>query len=962
MRFIFLYIISSSVFSVIQPSALNAQGIIDYKKVVAEGSMPGKATVMLLSKKGFFYLATSKGLFLFNGVTLHPFNSLDSAEINITALYENKQGQLWIGCSNGSLYKLQSNKLVAWKPDEGLSKKAISGIAEDNSGNIWFATKGEGLYVLHQTKLYNINTDDGLSDNYVYDVQLINNQIVAATDNGISICNFTQQKKAVKNLSVANGLTDNIVQTITPDRKNKNILWLGFQNGGIGKLNLSTQQSQTIYTNKQEAPVNNIFSADEELWLATNEGLIVLNNTTYVELLLEPITNLSGLYADNEANVWLLGAAALYKTKGEQLRFVLPLTAEENNQVHNLLVDANDNYWLTSKAGVICYSKTTGNKYNRSYYPLPVKINSDIICMYQDTNGFIWAGTMGDGIFLIDHVKKTIKQITDVPNLKNASILSITGTNNHVWITALEGVWKSTVSIFSSLSKVNYQFANINIETAIGSTYIYYVLEDSKNRIWFATDGKGITLLENGTFKTFKEKDNVMAKVIYSVLEDKNGNIWFNTLNNGIYKYNGNIFKHFDLNSGLPDLNISALALTNNGAIFCSTQKENFLIDVATDRITPLGTANALGDMNTDLNSTFSNNKFVFFHTYKGVYAYHSSAYSKINTPQTRILSVSLFLKEQDEAASNSFAHDENNLSFYFAGFYFSDPEKVNYQYKLEGYNNNWQLKKDGFVNFPKLQAGSYKFKVRSSVTDNFSDGDEAAYTFTILKPFWKQWWFILLSIASVTAILFYLIKAREKEVKKMQQLQTEKLQSQYETLKNQVNPHFLFNSFNTLLSVIEEDPKKASDYVEHLSDFYRSIVNLREKDIISLGDELKIIEHYFFIQKKRFGNALHYVNIITEEEKLGYAMPPLCLQLLAENAIKHNIVSQEKPLTLSLSIQDSWLVVQNNINEKLTIEKGEGLGLQNIKNRFLLIAEKEVLIVKTNDAFIVKLPLIKLL
>ncbi len=960
MRLTFLHTIFFSFLLLQQTQALKAQGIVDYKKVLAEGLLPGKASVMLLSKKGFFYLATSKGLFLFNGITLQPFNAIDSAEKNITALYENKEGQLWIGCSNGSLYKLQSNKLVAWKPAEELGKKSISGFAEDEAGNIWFATKGEGLYILHQNKLYNINTDDGLSDNYVYDLQFINNQIVAATDNGISICNFVQQKKSVKNLSAANGLTDNIVQTFAPDSKNKNILWLGFQNGGVGLLNFKGQQSETIYTSPKGSPINKIFSGDKELWLATDDGLAIINSTAYTELLTEPITSLSGLYADNEANIWLLGSAALYKTKGEQLRLVLLLTDEENNQVHDLLVDANENYWITSKAGVLCFSKKAGNHFNRTYFPLRVKKNSDIICLYQDVNGIIWVGTMGDGIYLIDPLKKTIKQITDVPNLKNASILSITGTKTNVWITALEGVWKSPVS--GSSGKKNYTFNNINIAQAIGSTYIYYVLEDSKNRVWFATDGKGITVLENGAFNTFKENDGVAAKVIYSVLEDRNGNIWFNTLNNGIYKYNGSTFKHFGITTGLPDLNISALALTNKESVFCSTQKENFLIDITTGRITLLGAANSTGKMNTDLNSTFSNGKNVFFHTSNGVYAYHSPEYNKVQNPQTRILSMSLFLKEQDETVANRFAHDENNLSFHFAGFYFSDPEKVNYQYKLEGYSNNWQATKDGFVNFPKLPSGGYTFKVRSSVTGNFEDADEAAYIFNIQKPFWRQWWFILLSITSVTAILFYIIKAREKEVKKMQQLQTEKLQSQYETLKNQVNPHFLFNSFNTLLSVIDEDPKKASDYVEHLSDFYRSIVNLREKDIISLGDELKIIEHYFFIQKKRFGNALHFVNPITEEQKLGFAMPPLCLQLLAENAIKHNIVSKEKPLTLSLSIHDNWLVVQNNINEKQTIEKGEGLGLQNIKNRFLLIAEKEVLIAKTHDTFIVKLPLIKLL
>lgn len=249
---------------------------------------------------------------------------------------------------------------------------------------------------------------------------------------------------------------------------------------------------------------------------------------------------------------------------------------------------------------------------------------------------------------------------------------------------------------------------------------------------------------------------------------------------------------------------------------------------------------------------------------------------------------------------------------------------------------------------------------MRSSVTGNFEKASEAKYVFTISKPFWKEWWFVTSAIVLITGFLIYVIKEREKAAQQWQQLQTEKLQSQYETLKNQVNPHFLFNSFNTLLNIIEEDPEKAAPYVEHLSDFYRSIVNMREKDLIQMADELKIIEDYFFIQKKRFGPALLFENRITDQQKATYSIPPLTLQLLAENAIKHNIVSKDKPLLLQMFIEDEMLFVQNNLNAKATKEKSEGLGLQNIKNRFLLIADKEVKIETTASHFIVKLPLIK--
>jgi LytS/YehU family sensor histidine kinase len=134
----------------------------------------------------------------------------------------------------------------------------------------------------------------------------------------------------------------------------------------------------------------------------------------------------------------------------------------------------------------------------------------------------------------------------------------------------------------------------------------------------------------------------------------------------------------------------------------------------------------------------------------------------------------------------------------------------------------------------------------------------------------------------------------------------------------------------------------------------------MREKDLISLGDEIAVIDDYFFIQQKRFGCALIVDKRLTAEEKSKYSIPPLTLQLLVENAIKHNVVSREYPLTVELFIEDGQLVVRNNRKEKTTKEKSEGMGLQNIRNRFSLIADKDITVESTELFFTVKLPLIK--
>ncbi|MGE5109007.1 MAG: sensor histidine kinase, partial [Sphingobacteriales bacterium] len=224
---------------------------------------------------------------------------------------------------------------------------------------------------------------------------------------------------------------------------------------------------------------------------------------------------------------------------------------------------------------------------------------------------------------------------------------------------------------------------------------------------------------------------------------------------------------------------------------------------------------------------------------------------------------------------------------------------------------------------------------------------------------FWREWWFLLPAAILLALIFFWIMKYRERELKKWQQLQQEKIQFQFETLKNQVNPHFLFNSFNTLISVIEDNPKNAVEYVEQLSDFYRTIVTTKENDLIPLEEELSLISNYFFIQKKRYGNSLNYsVNLKADEIK-NIKVPPLTLQLLAENAIKHNAISKETPLTFEIFSRNHHLLVRNNINEKINKEPGTGIGLPNIIHRYQLLSGKEVLIQNDNKHFIVSLPIL---
>jgi LytS/YehU family sensor histidine kinase len=185
-----------------------------------------------------------------------------------------------------------------------------------------------------------------------------------------------------------------------------------------------------------------------------------------------------------------------------------------------------------------------------------------------------------------------------------------------------------------------------------------------------------------------------------------------------------------------------------------------------------------------------------------------------------------------------------------------------------------------------------------------------------------------------------------------------ESVTAQYESLKSQVNPHFLFNSLNALTNLVYEDQDKAAKFIKQLSEVYRYVLDSREKEVVSIKEELRFLDSYFFLQKIRFGENLKIENGLSAVSSM---IAPLALQLLVENAIKHNVVSADNPLLIRLYQEGKSIVVENSLLRKSIItETSNGIGIDNIKKRYQFLAKQEVVVLETKENFIVKLPIIE--
>lgn len=209
-----------------------------------------------------------------------------------------------------------------------------------------------------------------------------------------------------------------------------------------------------------------------------------------------------------------------------------------------------------------------------------------------------------------------------------------------------------------------------------------------------------------------------------------------------------------------------------------------------------------------------------------------------------------------------------------------------------------------------------------------------------------------------VNAIVYFMEKLKRAQVEAAE-LKQQSTEAKFEALRNQINPHFLFNSFNVLSSLIYKDVDKSAKFIDQLSSVYRYLLNSQNKKLVLLEEEIAFIDAYLYLLHIRFGESLH-VDMRIEEGKKKLFIAPSSLQLLVENAIKHNVLSKKDVLRLTISTAGNKLVVSNNLQEKQDREASTQVGLKNIKSRYMFLTEEPVEVIKTSDSFTVKLPLLE--
>jgi len=240
----------------------------------------------------------------------------------------------------------------------------------------------------------------------------------------------------------------------------------------------------------------------------------------------------------------------------------------------------------------------------------------------------------------------------------------------------------------------------------------------------------------------------------------------------------------------------------------------------------------------------------------------------------------------------------------------------------------------------------------------NLSEGVNLDTIFEMVLPSLKVVYiFVFLTLLLGNTVLFF--KNWKEATIQQEELKRAHLALQYQTLKDQVRPHFLFNSLSSLVTLINTDPEKATLFVHRLSDVYRYVLEQRENELVPVEEELKFLEDYVYLQQIRFGENLKVQYKVKLEPKL--MVIPLSIQMLVENAIKHNEISADRPLTIEiLSTGQNHIIIKNNLQKKEVPEQSLGMGIENLRKRIEVFSKEPLQIFEESGAFVVRIPTIQ--
>lgn len=973
-----------------------------------EGLSDGVVHDIVQDKFGFIWIATSYGLNRFDGISVKTYFSKPGDITSLTnnlvqSLYVDRNGNLWVGTMKGLCrFDYAANSFVRYN---SRSSFVINTIMQDKNGSVWIGADN-GLWTVNEKKIilqkFIPSGNEEAKKKFQFSVRQIlagpDNKLYMATLQGIRIVDPRDESISVirYNPSDKFSLSNDLVYSLSID--SSGYLWAAcaYQQSMLNKIDLknhtikhynhfidpakkwSTNTIQKILTDKKG-----------RVWVISSySGLTLYNKEKddFIDYTPDPLipnglmgnSNIS-IYQDREGIIWLgtPGYGLNYFNPDKNLFYFINPKFETNNLAaetwgRSACEDKEKNLWLGTGRGLTKYDRTSQQFTSISNIDgkkQAIHYNS-VRALLKDDNDDIWIGT-AQGLNRYHPSTGVMDFFTDKQGMPLTFFWMIDkDKNGTVW-------FGSTYGLYRYIRKEN-RFDDLSKDSLLSTCThknIQALYVDKHNRLWIGILDVGLVMydIDKKEKRLLSVKDSLISDTRFSSFaEDKDGVIWIGA-ENGLTAYDPatNHSHFYTREGGLTSDRTNNIMVDSMNRVWIGTSNGLCMLNAKRDKIKKFDINDGLITNQFNEQSAYRTQDGLFIYpTYKGFLVFKPELYNE--SPSDVPVFITSF-KVSDKQVNPSpetlkdirLKYDQNFFNIELAGLNYMNPYQYAYAYKLEPFDKNWIFTNKREINYTNVPAGGYVFRYKMITGDADTGVQEKTMHIVIGQIFYKTTWFklLLLLFIAAGAVAFFRFRLRQREKilvlkNKAQLLEKEKALVQFENLKQQLNPHFLFNSLTSLRSLIRVDTKTATHFLDGLSKTYRYLLKSNDSELVTVEDEINFVQTFVELQKTRFKEGL-LINIIVDSSCYKKYIVPVTLQNLIENAIKHNTTSPEQPLQIDIFNEGDHIVVKNNLQRYRVVESSNRRGLASMKTLYGYLSDKPIIIEENKNHFSAKIPLI---
>ncbi len=872
--------------------------------------------------------------------------------VQVYCIFQDSKGYLWSG-GYGGLSCFDGKDFTNYSTKNGLLNHYVNAICEDDSGTIYAGTV-EGLSLLRDKRIVkNFSTKNGLSENTINALYYRRNDgVYIGTSKGLYCL-------AKGKFSLITEFPKNNVKSLS---SLGDVLCIGTDNG-LYYYNLKNKEIK-----KQDGLASNNINClstcgDEgSLLVGSIKGFSIIKtigdkpyNLRQENGLIDE--NISSIYCKNANSVWVGSSSGLLKFNGKEFSFYNIYNENNSNRIRCITKDTEGNLWLGTHTGLFRYRDNAFSSFKNGGIA-----NAMVFQIFRDKKNDLWFCTE-TGVF--KYSQGFFNMLSEKDGLAdNYCLVGFENDDGTIWFCTSKGIsWYK-----------NGSFKNFTIDKGLKLVPpLSCIYKDKKNTIWIGgKEGVAAFKKINGTYiPTYYALPELRQEWgVTAMVEDNNGNLWAGTSNEGLYKFENNTFVYQNNTLNIKPTSFFTLLCDKNNIIYAATlsglwmydQKNNtqelitekdglnseFIYSlkfVDNENAIWIGTNQGINKLDLqkyrssktiDLNSFGKAEGFsgvecnsygiwedkdstLWFGTVGGIVRYQPNAF-KENKLESRTFITSIKLQNADTALANGVVlpYNYNSLTFYYRGISLTNPDKVRYIKTLEGLETKWsEPSSEDYSKYANLPPGKYTFKVKSCNSEGIWNSEAVSFEFEIKTPYFKTWWFYTTITGLSIALIMTVFRVRVNNIRKKEKAEFDRKveisKVELKALRAQMNPHFVFNSLNSIQHyILNSKSNEAAKYLNKFAKLIRIILSNSEKAMVTVNEDIESLNLYLELESMRFDGKFDYsINVDKTVDGDYDEIPPMLMQPYIENAILHGLNPKETKghLKIDIFIKNNYIV-----------------------------------------------------